>query len=49
VTESNGKKNAILMKWAKKYKINFLNYSYNNSNYQRKNKGKVVEVLITNY
>jgi len=49
VTESNGRKNDVLINWAKKYKINFLDFSYNSSNYQRKNKGKTIEVLITNY
>ena len=49
VIESNGRKNDILIKWAKKYKVNYLDFSYQSSNYQRKNKGKTVEVLITNY
>ena len=50
VLESKGKENIILKKWAEKYKINYLNYNYNNSNYQIKDKNqKNIEVLITNY
>lgn len=50
VLESKGKENFILKEWAKKYKINYLNYHYNNSNYQIKDKSqKNIEVLITNY
>ncbi|WP_058485720.1 Dam family site-specific DNA-(adenine-N6)-methyltransferase [Defluviitalea phaphyphila] len=50
VLESKGKSNDILKKWSKKYNVNYLNYSYKNSNYQIKNKNsKSVEVLITNY
>jgi len=49
VTESNGRKNDILINWAKNYKVNVLDFSYNSSNYQRKNKGKTIEVLVTNY
>lgn len=42
--------NTILKEWAKKYKIHFLNFNYNNSNYQSLAKNhKTVEVLITNY
>ncbi|MCE8162666.1 MAG: Dam family site-specific DNA-(adenine-N6)-methyltransferase [Candidatus Moeniiplasma glomeromycotorum] len=49
VVESNGRKNNILINWAKKYKVNYLDFSYKNSNYQRKNKGRTIEVLVTNY
>ena len=50
VLESKGKENIILKKWAEKYKINYLNYNYNNSNYQIKDKNqKNIEVLITSY
>ncbi|WNE40639.1 MAG: hypothetical protein mread185_000096 [Mycoplasmataceae bacterium] len=49
VIESNGKKNDILIEWAKNYKVNLLNFSYKNSSYQKKNKGRTVEVLVTNY
>ena len=51
VLEHNGKSNDILRNWAKKYKINYLDYDYNNANADKKIKknGKSVEVLITNY
>lgn len=50
VVEHNGNKNNELIEWAKKYKIHYLNFNYNNSNYQSKAKKKVTkEVLITNY
>lgn len=52
VLESKNKKNSILDDWIKEkgYYCNFLNKSYSNSNYHRKNKDSVSEeVLITNY
>jgi len=50
VLENKGKSNDILKEWSKKYNIHYLNYSYNNSNYQIKDKtNKSIEVLITNY
>lgn len=50
VLESKGKSNDILKEWSKKYNVHYLNYSYNNSNYQIKDKSnKSIEVLITNY
>lgn len=50
VLEHKGYENNILKEWAKKYKINYLNYNYNNCNYQNNNKeNKTTEVLITNY
>ncbi len=54
VLRSKGKENNILISWLgknkQKYKINYLNYSYSNSNYQIKDKDSVSEeVLITNY
>lgn len=50
VLESKGKSNNILKEWSKKYNVHYLNYSYNNSNYQIKDKSnKSIEVLITNY
>lgn len=52
VLEHDGKSNCTLKEWSKKYNIHYLNFNYNNSNYQKKenNKGtKTVEVLITNY
>lgn len=52
VLESKNKKNVILEKWVREkgYRCNFLNKSYSNSNYHRKNKASIsTEVLITNY
>lgn len=49
VFSNNGQKNIELEEWSKKYKINYLDISYNNSNYRRKQKGETKEVLITNY
>ena len=52
VLESKNKKNNILYKWVKEkeYYCNYLNKSYSNSNYHRKNKDSISkEVLITNY
>lgn len=48
VLESKGKENKMLKEWAENYNINYLNFDYNNSNYQTK-RGKSIEVLITNY
>lgn len=54
VLRSKGKENSILIEWSKnnsdKYKVINLNYTYNNSNYQTKNKSEITEeVLIINY
>lgn len=50
VIEHKGNKNKELIEWAKKYKIHYLNFNYNNSNYQSKAKESVTkEVLVTNY
>ena len=50
VIEHKGKSNDILKKWMKKYNVHYLNYNYNNCNYQSKNTDKpTIEVLITNY
>lgn len=50
VLEHKGISNEELKKWASKYKIHYLNFNYNNSNYHGKNTDeKTVEVLITNY
>lgn len=50
VLEHRGNKNDILIDWSNDYNIHYLNYHYNNSNYQIKNKkNSTVEVLITNY
>lgn len=50
VLEHKGGENHFLKQWAKNYDIHYLNYHYDNSNYQIKEKGlKTLEVLITNY
>lgn len=51
VLECNGKENINLKNWLakRKYVCYNLDMSYNNSNYQRKNKGITKEVLIVNY
>jgi DNA adenine methylase Dam len=51
VFKHNGKENIILKEWSKKYNVHYLNYDYNNSNADKKDKSKnsTVEVLITNY
>lgn len=51
VFENKGNRNEELIEWAKEYKVHYINNTYNNSNYQSKDRGKntTVEVLITNY
>lgn len=51
VFENKGNRNERLIKWSKRYNVHYINNTYNNSNYQSKDKGKntTVEVLITNY
>lgn len=50
VLKSKGNTNTILLEWSKKYNVHKLNYTYNNANYQKKNKcNENIEVLITNY
>lgn len=50
VLESKGKSNDILKEWAKNYKVNYLDHTYSNCSYHKKDKtSKDVEVLITNY
>lgn len=52
VLASKNKKNNLLLNWIKDkgYYCYYLNKSYSNSNYQRKDKGSISqEVLITNY
>lgn len=48
---NNQKTNLTLKDWAKGhgYKIHYLNITYGNCNYQKKDKTKDIEVLITNY
>ena len=49
VIENNGRTNEVLKEWAKKYNIVEVPSDFTNCNYQRKNSGKTVEVLIRNY
>ena len=52
VLESKGKKNHLLYDWveANGYTCHYLDKSYSNSNYHRKDKDSISkEVLITNY
>lgn len=51
VFENKGNRNKRLIEWSKRYNVHYINNTYNNSNYQSKDKGKntTVEVLITNY
>lgn len=41
--------NPLLDEWKDKYTIHYLNGNYSNCNYQKKDKSKDMEVLITNY
>lgn len=50
VIKNKGKTNNILLKWSEKYNINYINFNYNNANYQIKDRSnETMEVLITNY
>lgn len=50
VAQHKGTVNEELLKWAQKYNIHYLDFNYNNSNYQSTAKSKIThEVLITNY
>ena len=51
VLENKGKSNEILKKWSSNYNTHYLNHTYSNCNYQKKDKSKnsTQEVLITNY
>ena len=41
--------NQLLNEWKNKYKVHYLNGDYSNCNYQKKDRSKDIEVLITNY
>lgn len=41
--------NSLLNEWKNKYNVHYLNGDYSNCNYQKKDKSKDIEVLITNY
>lgn len=45
------KENILLKEWCLKnnFKINYLDFNYNNSNYQKSDKSLTEEILITNY
>ena len=50
VLSHKGKENRIIKEWASKYNLHYLDFNYNNSNYQTKaRQHKTEEVLITNY
>lgn len=50
VLEHKGQKNERLIKWAKKYKVHYINSNYNNCCYHKTERNNpTVEVLITNY
>lgn len=49
VLEHKNLTNTILKDWSSKYKIHYLDFHYNNSNYQKNKKSKTVEILVTNY
>mgnify|MGYP000180477131 FL=1 len=50
VFESKGKENIILKEWAEGYKVHYLDHTYSNCSYHKKDKqSKDIEVFITNY
>lgn len=49
VIESNGKENALLKEWMKKYNVKHVKRQYLNSSYQKKNLSDADEVIIYNY
>lgn len=50
VLQHKGKQNDILIKWAEKYVVNFINKTYSNCSYHLKDrKATTTEVLITNF
>lgn len=50
VLKHHGQENQILTKWAENYNINFLDMTYSNASYHKKDRtSESVEVLITNY
>lgn len=50
VFESKGKENIILKEWANGYKVHYLDHTYSNCSYHKKDKqSKDIEVFITNY
>lgn len=50
VFESKGKENIILKEWAKGYTVHYLDHTYSNCSYHKKDKqSKDIEAFITNY
>jgi len=57
VTKNNGKENPILIAWLEKiqekykdiFNVYYLDRDYKFCNYQRKNEGETVEIVMTNY
>lgn len=50
VFESKGKENIILKEWAKGYIVHYLDHTYSNCSYHKKDKqSKDIEAFITNY
>lgn len=50
VFESKGKENIILKEWAKGYTVHYLDHTYSNCSYHKKDKqSRDIEVFITNY
>jgi len=49
VLENNGKVNEKLLTFANKFNIIEIEKSYKNCNYQRKNKGDTIEIMVKNY
>lgn len=41
--------NPFLDKWKDKYNVHYLNADYHNCNYHKKDKGRDIEILVTNY
>ena len=53
VIENNGSTNLILKEWSRRnrfrYNVTDISSDYSKCNYQRKNKGKTVEIIVRNY
>lgn len=49
VIDNNGVTNEPLKEWCKKYSVEPVGVDYSNASYQRKNRGKTNEVIITNF
>lgn len=49
VISNNGCENVVLKEWSQKYNIEDVDVSYDNASYQRKNRGKTREVIVSNF